>query len=34
MSYSRVVFTALLATQKDSLTRLDDLKEDLLQIAR
>jgi len=34
MSYSGVVFTALLATQKDSSTGLDDLKEDLLQIAR
>ncbi|KIK01282.1 hypothetical protein K443DRAFT_98958 [Laccaria amethystina LaAM-08-1] len=32
MSYSRVVFTALLATQKGSSTELDDLKEDLLQI--
>jgi hypothetical protein len=34
MSYSRVVFTALLATQKGSSTELYDLKEDLLQIAR
>ena len=34
MSYSRVVFTALLAAQKDSSTGLDDLKEDLLQITR
>jgi hypothetical protein len=34
MSYSRVVFTALLATQKDSSTGLDGLKEDLLEISR
>ena len=33
MSYSHVIFTALLATQRDSSTRLDDLEQDLSQIA-